>query len=149
MSRLYYHEKSDRRKWAAITIVVLLIIAAIVLGVLSNWYTDFNKYCVFGHDYGDDGKCVHCGKDKPIENEPEVEPQAFVSEPYRVYALASPLMASNEGIDLQSDDDGLETVEGWTINFSVSSLTSANDVTVLSENTSLNSYLAIVGKRPT
>lgn len=67
MSRLYYHEKSDRRKWAAITIVVLLIIAAIVLGVLSNWYTDFNKYCVFGHDYGEDNKCVRCGKDKPIE----------------------------------------------------------------------------------
>lgn len=92
MSRLYYHEKSDRRKWAAITIVVLLIIAAIVLGVLSNWYTDFNKYCVFGHDYGEDNKCVRCGKDKPIENEPEAEPQAFVSEPYRMNVASAKLL---------------------------------------------------------
>lgn len=67
MSRLYYHEKSDRRKWAAMTIAVLLIIAAIVLGVLTNWYTVWNKYCVFGHDYGADNKCIRCGAEKPIE----------------------------------------------------------------------------------
>ena len=103
MSRLYYHEKSDRRKWAAITIVVLLIIAAIVLGVLSNWYTDFNKYCVFGHDYGDDGKCVRCGKEKPIENEPEVEPQAFISEPYSMrVASAKKLNASATSSNIPS-----------------------------------------------
>lgn len=95
MSRLYYHEKSDRRKWAAITIVVLLIIAAIVLGVLSNWYTDFNKYCVFGHEYGEDNKCVRCGKEKPIENEPEVEPQAFGSEPYSMRAASARMLAAN------------------------------------------------------
>lgn len=73
MSRLYYHEKKDRAKWAIVTLTLLLIIAVIVTGVLSDWFTNFNKYCVFGHDYADDGKCSRCGKVKPIENEPEQE----------------------------------------------------------------------------
>ena len=148
MSRLFYHEKSDRRKWAAITIVVLLIIAAIVLGVLSNWYTDFNKYCVFGHDYGEDNKCVRCGKEKPIENEPEVEPQAFISEPYRMStASARPLMASNDGTAAQSDDMGLEAVSTWNVGTICPEkedfLQDVSSIEDLPINTSFNEYVLI------
>lgn len=84
MSTLYYHEKRDRAKWAVVAITLLLIIAVIVTGVLSDWFTNFNKYCVFGHDYGEIGICTRCGKVKPIENEPEQQPQfnavAYASE---------------------------------------------------------------------
>lgn len=67
MSRLSYHEKSDKRKWIAVSLILVLIIAAIVSGVCTDWYTEKNKFCLFGHDYGEDNKCIRCGKDKPIE----------------------------------------------------------------------------------
>ncbi len=63
------HAASDRRKWAAVTIAILFIIAVIVIGVLTDWFTNWNKYCLFGHDYGEDGICTRCGKEKLDEVE--------------------------------------------------------------------------------
>lgn len=63
------HAASDRRKWVVVTISILLIIAVIVTGVLTDWFTNWNKYCVFGHDYGEDGICTRCGKEKLDEVE--------------------------------------------------------------------------------
>ena len=90
MSRLYYHEKSDRRKWTAVTIVALLIIAAIVAGILTNWYTDFNKYCVFGHDYGENNVCIRCGADKPVD---DVGAGLFVDED-KIYGAENIMLLS-------------------------------------------------------
>ncbi len=63
------HAASDRRKWVVVTISILLIIAVIVTGVLTDWFVNWNKYCLFGHDYGEDGICTRCGKEKLDEVE--------------------------------------------------------------------------------
>lgn len=57
------HAASDRRKWIAVTIAILLIVAIIVTGVLTDWFINWNKYCLFGHAYGEDGICTRCGKE--------------------------------------------------------------------------------------
>lgn len=63
------HAASDRRKWVVVTISILLIIAVIVTGVLTDWFTNWNKYCLFGHDYDVNGVCSRCGKEKLDEVE--------------------------------------------------------------------------------
>ena len=59
--------KSDKWKWVVVTIVLLAIIMVIVTGILTNWFTDLNKFCLFGHNYDEAGKCTRCGEDKPNE----------------------------------------------------------------------------------
>ena len=58
------HAASDRRKWIIVTIAILFIVAVIVSGCLTDWFTNWNKYCLFGHDYNEDGKCTRCGAEK-------------------------------------------------------------------------------------
>ena len=71
MSGLSYHVASDKRKWAVVSIVLVLVIAAIVMMPLTNMFTDFNKYCLFGHTYDDNGICVKCGAEKLDEVKPD------------------------------------------------------------------------------
>lgn len=58
------HAASDRKKWVLVTIAILLLIAIVVLIITTNCFTDWNKYCIFGHDYDDNGVCVKCGAEK-------------------------------------------------------------------------------------
>ncbi len=68
------HAASDHRKWIAVTLAILLIIAVIVTGVLTDWFSNWNKYCLFGHNYGEDGLCVRCGEAKAGGEVEKVEP---------------------------------------------------------------------------
>ena len=63
------HAASDRKKWILVTIAILLLIAIVVLIITTNCFTDWNKYCLFGHDYDDKGVCTRCGAEKPDEVE--------------------------------------------------------------------------------
>lgn len=70
-------------------IAILSVLLALVLMAVT-WLTvaavkNSNPVCLFGHDYGDDGKCIRCGTDKPLDEEHD-EPQAFVSEAFTLYA---------------------------------------------------------------
>lgn len=65
-NRFNAHVRSDKVKWVFVALA-LLVIGAILCGLMTNWYKDFNPFCWFGHDYGEDGKCSRCGKDKPNE----------------------------------------------------------------------------------
>lgn len=71
MSSLNYHVASDKRKWTIVAIVLVLVIAAIVLMPLTDMFTNWNKYCLFGHDFDDDGFCIRCGIEKLDEVEPD------------------------------------------------------------------------------
>lgn len=83
------------------SIVSTLLLAVILCAILTNGFLEWNRYCVFGHDYGENNKCIRCGKDKPIENEQE----ALVTEQYSFTASAKKLMANNGEISLQAAND--------------------------------------------
>lgn len=74
------------------SVISALLLAAILCGILTNGFLDFNRFCVFGHDYGEDNKCIRCGADKPIENG-DGQPQAVITEKY-VFASSDMLNAS-------------------------------------------------------
>lgn len=74
------------------SVISALLLAAILCGILTNGFLDFNRFCLFGHDYGENNVCVRCGADKPIENWDE-QPQAVITEKY-VFASADMLNAS-------------------------------------------------------
>lgn len=100
---LHSHVRSDKVKWVLV-FLALLVVGAILCGLITNWYKEFNPFCWFGHDYGEGVVCVRCGKDKPIENESNYEqPEVLISEPHQMFASASPLMASNDGISTQTN----------------------------------------------
>ena len=99
------HAASDRKKWVLVTIAILLLIAIVVLIITTNCFTDWNKYCLFGHDYGDDGKCVRCGEQKDIDEDKDVDKNKekatayggvlpHVTEENGIRLLSSPLKAS-------------------------------------------------------
>ncbi len=66
------HVKSDGVKWVVTTIAILLI-GVILTGIITEGFTDFNPYCWFGHEYGEDGICIKCGAEKPAED-PDKDP---------------------------------------------------------------------------
>ncbi len=137
--------RGDKGKWAVVTIAILLIIATLVTGICTNWFTEKNKFCLFGHDYGDDGKCIRCGTDKPVDEQPD-EPQAFVSESYRVYASANSLNTNNDNVALMSAEDwGLETVSTWASgsNYQENNTQDIVGIEELPLNSSLNDYVCI------
>lgn len=82
---LHSHVRSDKVKWVLV-VLALLVVGAILCGLITNWYKEFNPFCWFGHDYGEGVVCVRCGADKPAE-ESEPEAQAFV-ESYQMLATA-------------------------------------------------------------
>lgn len=91
----------QKKAITAIAVLLALVIAAVawltVAGIKGT-----NPVCLFKHKYGDDGKCTRCGKDKPAEEpKPEPEPQAFVSEPYRLFASAD--MLASDGVAAQAN----------------------------------------------
>ncbi len=63
-SDLYRHVKSDRAKWVFMGLAIVLICAVLITGILTNWFNDFNRFCLFGHTYVN-GFCVKCGEQEP------------------------------------------------------------------------------------
>lgn len=66
------HVRSDRSKWA-VTAIAILLIGVILAAILTNGFKDGNPYCWFGHDYDENGICIRCGEEKPVEVQPEPE----------------------------------------------------------------------------
>ena len=100
MSRsLKVHERKDTVKWVLVALALLLV-GAILCGLMTDWFREWNPFCWFGHKYGDDGKCTRCGAEKPAE-EPKPEPQAFVAEPMTFRASAN--MLASGGVAAQAD----------------------------------------------
>lgn len=96
----------DGGKWAVIFILVLAVIAVLVSGILTDWYTEGNKFCLFGHTYGEDNKCIRCGVEDELVHKPEEpvvtddEGNAMASDKVYdmpqgiVFASAAPLYSS-------------------------------------------------------
>lgn len=74
---MYYefnkHKRKDAIKWVAIFLVVILLLVA-VSALWSKGYKTINPYC-WGdkHTYGEDGICINCGAEKPVEDEKDVD----------------------------------------------------------------------------
>ena len=68
---LQKHKRNDCIKWIAVFLAVILL-ATGVAAALTQGFKEANPYCWFGHDYDESGKCVRCGKEKPVEEEKEV-----------------------------------------------------------------------------
>ena len=74
MNNLRSHERKDAIKWVLVGIAIIAIIAAIVLGVLSSWYTNWDVTTWFGQEQTEAEPCIHsfdendvcefCGKNK-------------------------------------------------------------------------------------
>ena len=65
---LQRHKRNDCVKWIAVFLAVILL-ATGVAAALTQGFKDANPYCWFGHDYGEDGVCVRCGKEKTIDED--------------------------------------------------------------------------------
>ena len=59
--------KSKTRSRLPLIIVVTAIVLAGVIALLvcTNCFTNWNKYCQWGHDYDEYGVCKRCGEEKP------------------------------------------------------------------------------------
>lgn len=79
--------RKQKRAITVIAIILALVIAAVVWLTVAQ-VKNTNPVCLFKHNYGDDGECSRCGKDKPAE---EPKPQSFVSEPMTFRASANML----------------------------------------------------------
>lgn len=72
MSNFNQHVASDKRKWALVFTALFLVIVFLVVMVWSNFFTEWNKYCwgfLGGHKYDDNGICIRCGAEKPVEDQ--------------------------------------------------------------------------------
>lgn len=117
------HVKSDRAKWIIVA-VAILVIAVILCGIMTTWFSDFNPYCWFGHKY-ENGVCTKCGD---VKNAMELENGGFSLsniKQSRSIRLASTraAAASNDGslvdtltatiLPAQADDKRVEWTVGW------------------------------------
>ena len=66
-NELKKHKKQDTIKWVAISLIVILLVVA-VCALLAEV---FNAACWFSHKYDENGVCVRCGAEKPIEEQDE------------------------------------------------------------------------------
>ncbi len=79
-----------KSKTAIWSVVSALLLAAILCGILTNGFLDWNRYCLFGHDYGEDNKCTRCGAEKPVDTETPVtaiDSDGNVMDSDKVYAM--------------------------------------------------------------
>lgn len=102
------HVRSDATKWFVTTIAILLI-GVILTGIMTEGFTDFNPYCWFGHEYGEDGICIKCGTEKPAEDPGKEDPlnpgdsealsnlqmSSGIANGVRLYAAAPVVQANN------------------------------------------------------
>ena len=69
------HKRKDAIKWVAISIVVILLVVA----VLALCAEVFNVACKISHKYDENGICVRCGAEKPVdEDKPDDDEQNAV-----------------------------------------------------------------------
>ena len=69
---MYYelrrHKRNDTIKWIAIFLIAILLATA-VAAIFTQGFKVADPYCWFSHDYDEDGVCVRCGAEKPVEDE--------------------------------------------------------------------------------
>lgn len=63
----------DTKRGFGIVAVCFVLIAVLLCGIMTSWFKDWNPYCWFGHEYGEDGICGKCGAEKPVDKEQEIE----------------------------------------------------------------------------
>jgi len=49
--------------------IAFVLVFAILVWLITAAAMNTNAICLFGHNYGEDGKCVRCGADKPINQD--------------------------------------------------------------------------------
>lgn len=66
---LQNHKRSDRIKWIAVFLAILLLAVA-VCAMFTRGFKTINPYC-WGdkHTYGDDGICINCGAEKSADED--------------------------------------------------------------------------------
>ena len=101
------------------TIIALLVVIVLLLGIvislyLTDGWTTGNKFCLFGHDYDDNGICIRCGAEQldefPGENA-NVRGGAILTvseEGGNVQVAVTPLAAS-------ADVPAAVAANSWTI----------------------------------
>lgn len=75
--------KSKTKIWVT---VAALALAAILCGIMTQGFVEWNPYCWFGHKYNEANVCVRCGKDKP-EDEHIVALASVAKKTIRLNAL--------------------------------------------------------------
>ena len=97
------HKRKDAIKWVAIFLVVILLLVA-VSALWSKGYKTINPYC-WGdkHTYGEDGICINCGAEKPVEDteqDTDDRGDGMVVAPEisndKIMLMVTPLSVSNE-----------------------------------------------------
>lgn len=79
-NRFNAHVRSDRAKWAVVTVAILAL-AVLITGLMTSWFKDFNPYCWFGHTYDEETHvCTKCGAEEPEDTaeEPVLEESVVV-----------------------------------------------------------------------
>ncbi|MCM1395848.1 MAG: InlB B-repeat-containing protein [Corallococcus sp.] len=78
-NRFNAHVRNDKVKWVFAAIAIILI-SAVLAWLITAAALSSNPICLFSHSYGEDGKCIRCGMDKPVEAaEIIAEPTEFAS----------------------------------------------------------------------
>ena len=65
---------SETKRNFAIVAIALILIGVLLCGIITEGFREWNPYCWFGHEYGEDGICAKCGAEKPVEEPPAEEP---------------------------------------------------------------------------
>ena len=82
--------KSRSKLWFALAVLVL---AAILCGIMTQGFKDFNPYCWFGHKFNKSDVCTRCGAEKPVK-----EPEAVVSDDQGNIMASNKVHAMPKGI---------------------------------------------------
>ncbi len=118
MNNLQRHERSDAIKWFVVGLAIVLIIAAIVLGVFSNWYTNWDVSTWFGQGQqeeteednadSDAGAVITEGESNGLalmsariaaEDYAEYGVSPLADTAYTITATVSPATADNKTVD--------------------------------------------------
>lgn len=62
--------RAKRNNNTIYAIIAILLIAVLLCAVLTDGFKNWNKYCLFGHDY-ENGVCTHCQTERPSEEQEE------------------------------------------------------------------------------
>lgn len=108
----------------AIGVIAVVLVAILVVGILFGAYY-FNR-CLFGHDYGEDGICTRCGKEKLDEVQKEKDPESANDKEAAVNGGGMATVLPGNGIQLLAAKMPLSaaapaavTENTWTLTASV------------------------------
>lgn len=110
-------------------IAILSVLLALVLMAVT-WLTvaavkNSNPICLFGHEYDEAGKCIRCGKDKPVDEKPEqangnTVVQTVMAQGMSLYSVPAALAENPDTYTLtatitpvSADDKRVEWTVAW------------------------------------